>query len=177
MITSFSLPDKLLAFTRCNLKIDRYVRIMLPMRKKVLPKKSLSQKLSQSKRSNLWLLSRLDYLWTTFFSDVEQSNPVFISFGRYSRLRLGSIRLEKTTNKSYITLSGMFKDESIPQEVIDHTIAHELCHYAHGFSSPKPRLHKYPHYGGIINKELRSRGLENLIKSYALWLKTYRRTL
>ncbi len=157
---------------------------MLPMRKKVLPKKPLSQKLSQSKRNNSWLLNRLDYLWTTYFSDVEQSNPVFISFGRYSKLRLGSIRLEKTTNerssppgKTYITISGMFKDESIPQEVIDHTIAHELCHYAHGFSSPKPKLHKYPHYGGIINKELRSRGLENLIKSYSLWLKSYRRTL
>ncbi len=141
-------------------------------------KKTLSQRISQSKRDNAWLLARLDYIWSTYFADVDQINPVFISFGRYSKLRLGSVRLEKTTNKTYITISGMFKDETIiPQDVIDHTIAHELCHYAHGFSSPKPRLHKYPHYGGIINKELRARGLEYLIKSYAAWLKVYKQTL
>ena len=71
----------------------------------------------------------------------------------------------------------MFKDEKIPVEVVDHTIAHELCHYAHGFSSPKTRLHKYPHHGGIIKKELEARNLHQLVKAYRLWLKQYRETL
>lgn len=130
-----------------------------------------------SQRDENWLLSRLDHLWTNFFPDVPQTNPVFISFGRYSKFRLGSVRLDRKTKKTYITLTGMFRDERIPVEVIDQTIAHELCHYAHGFSSPRPRLHKYPHYGGIINSELRRRGLENLIKAYAKWLREYRGSL
>src|SRR3989338_8156288 len=139
--------------------------------------KSASEIISLSKRDDNWLLSRLDYLWTNFFSDVAQINPVSIGFGRYSKLRLGSVRLDRTTKKTFITLTGMFKDERIPVEVVDQTIAHELCHYAHGFSSPKPRLHKYPHEGGIIKKELKRRGLEYLIKAYGKWLREYRKTL
>lgn len=101
-----------------------------------------SKAISDSKRDDAWLLSRLNYLWESHFDNVDQVNPVFIRFGRYSKFRLGSIRMERTTKKSYITITGMFKDPSIPIEVVDHTIGHELCHYAHGFSSPKPRQHK-----------------------------------
>ena len=136
-----------------------------------------SIRISQSKRDDAWLLSRLDFLWSNFFDNVKQVNPVFIHFGRYSRFRLGSIRLERTSKHSFITITGMFKDESIPVEVVDHTIAHELCHYAHGFSSPNPRLHKYPHHGGVIKKELENRGLQYLVKAYVLWLKSYRKSL
>lgn len=85
--------------------------------------------------------------------------------------------MERATKKTYITITAMFKDEKIPVEVVDHTIAHELCHYAHGFSSPKPRLHKYPHHGGIIKKELKSRGMGQMIKAYTLWFKEYRQSL
>ncbi len=136
-----------------------------------------SIRISTSSRDDKWLISRLDYLWSNFFNNVLQVNPVFIKFGRYSKYRLGSIRLERTTKKSYITITSMFKDEQVPVEVVDHTIAHELCHYAHGFSSPRPRLHKYPHHGGIIKKELESRGLANLNKAYRQWLKGYRKSL
>lgn len=129
------------------------------------------------KRDNQWLLCRLDRLWSDHFTDVKQTNPVFIKFGRYSKLRLGSIRLDKTTKKSFITLSALFKDETVPVEVVDHTIAHELCHYTHGFSSFLPRLHKYPHTGGIVAKEMKRRSLGGLIKAYALWIKEYRKTL
>lgn len=141
----------------------------------MLAKAAINQRVLSSKRDDTWLLSRLDYLWTNFFADVSQINPVFINFGRLSKLRLGSVRLDRATKKTYITITGLFKDENVPVEVVDQTIAHELCHYAHGFSSPKPRLHKYPHYGGVINKELRGRGLEYLIKAYAKWLKEYRK--
>lgn len=140
-------------------------------------KDTISKKISTSYRDDAWLLSRLDYLWQSYFPDVDQINPVFIKFGRYSRFRLGSIRLDYTSKKSFITITGMFKDPTIPVEVVDHTIAHEMCHYAHGFSSPRPRLHKYPHHGGVIKKELESRNLHKLVKAYAKWLREYRKTL
>lgn len=129
------------------------------------------------KRTDIWLLSRLDYLWSNFFQDINQVNPVFIKFGRYSRMRLGSIRFDRQTKKSFIIITAMFKDPKIPVEVIDHTIAHELCHYTHGFSSPKPRLHKYPHHGGVIKKELAARNLQHLSNAYNSWLKQYRKSL
>lgn len=129
------------------------------------------------KRDNAWLVSRLDYLWRNFFGDVKQENPVKIRFGRYSKYRLGSIRYSNSSKVSLITITGMFKKGSIPVEVVDQTIAHEMCHYAHGFSSPKTRLHKYPHHGGVINKELRSRNLDCLIKAYSKWVREYKKTL
>ncbi|MFA5932459.1 MAG: hypothetical protein WCV81_05390 [Microgenomates group bacterium] len=125
-------------------------------------------------RDDKWLLSRLDFLWSEHFADVPQINPVFIQFGRFSRLRLGSIKMEPASKKTYITITGMFKDLTIPQVVVDHTIAHELCHYVHGFSSPHRRLHKFPHEGGIIKKEMESRGLIHLFEGYREWIKTYR---
>jgi len=128
-------------------------------------------------RDDTWLLSRLDHLWSNYFSDVVQINPVYIRFGRYSRYRLGSIKLGRHSKDSFITISGMFKDPSVPVEVIDHTIAHELCHYTHGFSSPRTRAHKYPHHGGVVKKELTDRKLEHLVKAYNLWLKDYRKQL
>lgn len=65
----------------------------------------------------------------------------------------------------------------IPTEVVDHTLAHELVHYAHGFSSRRTRLHKYPHAGGVVQKEMEKRGMGNLIKSYKEWIKRYRKQL
>lgn len=134
-------------------------------------------RISDSKRDDIWLLSRLDFLWSNFFADVDQINPLFIRFGRYSKYRLGSIKLERHSKNSYITITSFFKDPKVPVEVVDHTIAHELCHYTHGFSSPKPRLHKYPHHGGVIKRELEERNLQHLVKAYELWLKSYRKTL
>ena len=128
-------------------------------------------------RDNVWLLSRLDYVWSKHFTDVDQTNPLFIRFGRYSKYRLGSIRLNKHTKNSFIVITNMFQDQSIPQEVIDHTIAHELVHYAHGFSSIRPRLHKYPHAGGVVKKEMEERGMGYLYKAYKNWVKEYRKRI
>ncbi len=125
-------------------------------------------------RDDIWLLSRLDHLWSNYFADVSQVNKVFISFGRYSRLRLGSIRLDPRTGHTHIIITSMFKDPGIPQEVIDHTIAHELSHYAHGFSSPLERAHKHPHKGGVVQKEMEERQLGHLYQAYKQWLKSYR---
>ncbi len=153
-------------------------------------------------RDDTWLLSRLDHLWNNYFSDVPQINPVFIKFGRQARLRFGSIRLEGSCRstapldilarglaagaqwgapsratppqKTIITITGMFKDSKIPQEVVDHTIAHELVHYVHGFSSPHKRLHRFPHEGGVVKGELENRGLIHLFRAYKEWIKSYK---
>jgi hypothetical protein len=76
-----------------------------------------------------------------------------------------------------ITINGRFRDEKYPTEMIDHTIAHELVHYAHGFPSPGPRLHRYPHRGGVIDKELEDRNLHHLVMFYNMWVKEYIKTL
>ena len=128
-------------------------------------------------RDDTWLLSRLDFVWSKFFEDVSQDNPIFVKFGRYSKYRLGSIRFDRKTGKSYITITSMFKDSSIPSEVIDHTLAHELAHYTHGFSSKKVKMHKYPHAGGVVKREMTLRGMGYLVKAYKAWVKTYRSIL
>lgn len=71
----------------------------------------------------------------------------------------------------------MFKDADIPQEVVDHTIGHELVHYSHGFSSTQPRLHKYPHAGGVVRLEMKERGMEYLHLAFKEWVKKYRQQL
>ena len=71
----------------------------------------------------------------------------------------------------------MFKDEKIPTAVVDHTLAHELVHYAHGFSSKKTRLHKYPHAGGVVQREMEERGVGHLNKAYKAWVSGYRQKL
>ncbi len=127
------------------------------------------------KRDDIWLLSRLDFIWSEYFSDIPQSNKVFIKFGRNAKFRLGSIRLNKQTKASYITITAMFKDQKIPASVVDHTIGHELVHYTHGFSSNQPRLHRYPHAGGVVRLEMRKRGMEHLYDAYKFWIKEYRK--
>lgn len=128
-------------------------------------------------RENNWLLSRLDFIWSKYFADIPQTNKVFIRFGRFAKYRLGSIKLERKSKNTYITITAMFKNPSVPQQVVDHTIGHELVHYAHGFSSTNHRLHKYPHAGGVVKKEMIDRGMGYLYKAYKEWIKDYRQTL
>lgn len=126
-------------------------------------------------RDNIWLLSRLDFIWSKYFPDVKQTNRVYIRFGRNAKYRLGSIRLDKETNSSIITITSMFKNPKIPAKVIDHTIGHELVHFAHGFSSTQPRLHRYPHAGGVVKKEMCERGMGYLHQAYKDWVRQYRK--
>ncbi len=108
---------------------------------------------------------------------------MIIRFGQHARTRLGSIRQSRNSqyslgpgpqvlNPSIITITGYFTDEIVPEYVIDLVIAHELCHYAHGFCSPHPQLYKNPHEGKIIDKELYGRGFGENIKKQKAWLKT-----
>ncbi len=126
-------------------------------------------------RDNAWLEQKLEKIWREHFGDVEQSNDVEIKFGAKARRRLGSIRQINPRDKNSATkilITGYFRDDRVPESIIDATIAHELCHYAHGFCSPLPKFSKYPHQGGLVDKELRSRGFADALKSQKAWLKT-----
>jgi hypothetical protein len=126
-----------------------------------------------TKRDNEWLLARLESIWDSYFGNIPQVNEVYIGFGRRSKYRFGSIRLRLSDNSTHIKINGLFKDPRIPAEIVDHTIAHELVHYSHGFSSLLPRMHQHPHRGGIIDKELNARNLGHLVRFYNSWVKEY----
>jgi len=124
-------------------------------------------------RDNQWLAKRLEWLWRTYFADVPVSNEVIVRFGRSARTRLGSIKFgkRKINPRSYITLTGLFRDEQVPDYVVDAVLAHELTHYAHGFHSPHSRLYRHPHAQGVVTKELTARGLGAIVREQKRWLK------
>jgi hypothetical protein len=120
-------------------------------------------------RNNEWLQNRLRSLWMKYFSDIRLINQIVISFGVKAKRRLGSIRKDSLGN-SVITITGYFKNPEVPDYVIDETIIHELIHYTHGFSSDLKKLHKHPHRGGVIKKEMIERGAENIYEATRKWL-------
>ncbi len=139
-------------------------------------------------RDNKWLAEKMYYLWENYFADVARKNIVLIKFGKRSKRQLGSIRWGKTKSKKFIkfvtkqnyvddkrvsviTITSFFKDMEIPEEVVLATIAHEMCHYAHGFNSPLKQIYNHPHKGGVIRKEMAKRGLEDIYKFSKKWLK------
>lgn len=134
-------------------------------------------------RDNEWLESKLEWLIRRYFRDLEISNQLIIKFGRKAKRRLGSIKKISRSKgiisfhrnifdePSIITITGYFKDPRIPEYVVMSTIAHELAHYAHGFSSPLAQKFQHPHRGGIVHKELQSRGLCEMEKRAEKWLR------
>ena len=121
-------------------------------------------------RDNLWLSGRLEELWKVFFSDVVRLNEVKVRFLGKWKNKFGHIKRLKDKS-SEIVINGLFKDEKIPDYIVDLTIAHEIVHYMHGFNSPHKRQFKYPHQGGIVNKELKRRGFGVPLKIEKRFLK------
>jgi hypothetical protein len=132
-------------------------------------------------------------LWENNFVDVPRKNFVLIKFGRNASRQLGSIKwahrnariksairnkeisesIESQDDKrvTIITITRKFQNPIIPEYVVDATIAHELVHYAHGFSSPLAQAYRHPHKGGLIRKELEARNLGDLHKKAKRWLR------
>lgn len=139
-------------------------------------------------RTDEWLEEQLYEIWENHFADMPRTNKVIITFGKHAKRQLGCIKhLQAAPTKklakmsdvygpadhnsiSLITITSYFKDESIPDIVVKSTIAHELCHYAHGFSSPLPRLYNHPHKHGVVRKELKKRGLDDQYKISQRWI-------
>ena len=113
-------------------------------------------------RNQEWLDNRLSRIWQLFFTEVERKNKIIIKFKGKWKNKFGHIKLlrDKSTE---IAINSLFKHEEVPEYMLDLTIAHELVHYMHGFQSPHPRLFKYPHQGGIVNKELKKRGFRDAL--------------
>ncbi|MFA7627791.1 MAG: hypothetical protein WCY37_00010 [Candidatus Dojkabacteria bacterium] len=142
-------------------------------------------------RNEKFLENLLYDLWDNYFCDVPRRNLVVIKYGKYSRRQLGSIKLatEGTRIKgllrrmeedyevqddktiTVITITKHFQNEAVPEFVVRATIAHELCHYTHGFSSPLQKRFRNPHQGNIIDKELANRGLLEEQRRADIWLK------
>ncbi len=139
-------------------------------------------------RDEKWLEEKLQFLLKKYFASVKLSDPIEIKWGREAKFRFGSIRLLKPKGiklltkrtkpqKSIITITSMFRSPRIPAKIVEYTIAHELTHYAHGFSSSNKRLFRHPHHGGVVNAELTERGARDLIVEFKKWLKAYRKMI
>lgn len=122
-------------------------------------------------RTNEWLEGQLKKFLDGPFADVEIVNKLMVQFGRKAKRRFGSIKMPRDKKISRIVINGLFRDEKIPVRIINATIAHELCHYMHGFSSPLKQKYRHPHQGGVIAKELKKRGLHSLYKFEKTWTK------
>jgi len=117
-----------------------------------------------------WLRNRLESIWTEHFPDINKSNKVLIVFKGRWKNKFGHIQQTPSKN-TWIAVNSLFQDERVPEYIVNLTIAHEITHYAHGFQSPLDKKYKYPHKGGIVEKELKKRGFgEDLIKE-KLWFK------
>lgn len=130
-------------------------------------------------RDNKWLAEQLHALHATYFSDVPIENTILVRFGRTSRTRFGSIVARPTTGYrqpvTYISINSLFKDETVPEYVIIGTLLHEFVHYVHGFHSPIKQQYRYPHQGGIVNREIRERGAGAILDQQTKWIKAHYR--
>lgn len=142
-------------------------------------------------RNSEYLENLLYEIWEDHFCDIPRKNFVIIKYGKYSKRQLGSIKLANKHTKikgilnekkedyniqddksiTVITVTRYFQNDVVPEFVVRSTIAHELCHYAHGFSSPLQKRFQKPHQGSIIKKELQERGLLEEQKKTDKWLK------
>lgn len=105
------------------------------------------------------------------FPDLVAANEVVIRYGQRARTRLGSIRMSRDGTVSTILINRLFQLEVVPLEVVDATIAHELTHYLHGFSSPLEQKFSTPHAGGVVTRELEQRGFGSAVELQKKWLK------
>lgn len=127
---------------------------------------------ADSYRDQEWLENLLSDIWFRYFSDVEQTNEVYIRYGRKAKRRLGSISIDsKDKLSTIITINPLYQDMDVPEYVVVATIVHEMTHYAHGFNSPHDQKQRHPHSGGVIRREFAERGLEDLYHKQKKWLK------
>jgi len=140
-------------------------------------------------RDNVWLTNRLLMIWQNHFVDIVDGNEIEVCFGRACKTRLGSIAIREKTKRnrriergrlknlradevvSIITLNSRLQNPEIPEEIVDGVLAHEFVHFVHGFNSIRKKRYRLPHYGGIINEELKKRGLGGILKFQKKWLK------
>ena len=119
-------------------------------------------------RTQLWLEEKFNEIWNNHFPDIEKKS-IIIKFKGKWKTKFGHIKKKK--NFTEVAINSLFQDEFIPEFIITTTIAHEICHYAHGFFSHLPKQYKYPHKHGVVRKELIGRGLKQELKQERKWIK------
>lgn len=120
-------------------------------------------------RDDIWLQERFNQIWELFFADVEKKD-VYVRWKGSWKNKFGHIT--RRNNKSEIAINKLFRNYSVPEDVIKLTIAHEIVHYYHGFHSHLPRQFKHPHKGNIVNKELKKRGFDYMLQKEKEWQKS-----
>jgi hypothetical protein len=116
------------------------------------------------------LTAYLNHIWKEHFMDIPRVNTVHIGYCFPWKSRLGLIRLSLDQTTTFIGINSLLQLPQVPSYVLITTIAHELAHYAHGFGSPLPRRHKYPHANGIVERELESRELGKYLSHCNKWI-------
>lgn len=124
-------------------------------------------------RDDEWLENRFNSIWSLLFSDVERKNNVIVKFKDKWRNKFGHIKRLKNKDTE-IGVNSLFKNEIVPEYIIDITLSHELIHYMHGFNSPHERKYQYPHQGGIVRRELLKRGFGHSLRLERKFVKKWR---
>jgi hypothetical protein len=122
-------------------------------------------------RDNAWLAGRMQTIWDTYYPDGRKGYPIDVHFGPRARYRYGSIY--SVGKQCHILINRLFANPSVPVYVIDATLAHELAHYIHGYGSGLSKLYNHPHRGGVVDKEMQSRGCWFLEERAAEWRKNH----
>lgn len=116
------------------------------------------------------LTAYLNRIWWKHFTDIPRANTVQIGYCFPWKSRLGLIRLSLDQSTTFIGINSLLQLPQVPEYVLITTIAHELVHYAHGFGSPLPRKHKYPHANEVVERELESRELGECLYCSNRWI-------
>lgn len=116
------------------------------------------------------LTAYLNRIWRKHFIDVPRINTVHIGYCFPWKSRLGLIRLSLDSTITFIGVNSLLQLPQVPDYVLITTIAHELAHYAHGFGSPLPRQHKYPHANRVVERELENRELGEYLHRCNKWI-------
>lgn len=119
------------------------------------------------------LSSCLNWVWGQYFSDITRCNEVAIDYRYPWKNRLGLIRLSSDSMHTCIEINTLLQILAVPDVVLLITIAHELCHYAHGFGSPLPRKYAFPHAHQVVEKELKQRNLGASLTACEAWIDHY----
>ena len=134
-------------------------------------KDKYSKNNSDEERDDAWLNSRMNNIWVRYFKDVERENIVLARFKGKWRNKFGHIKRLKDKSTE-IAVNRLFRNKTIPEFMVDLTLAHEIVHYSHGFHSPLEKKYKHPHKGGIVTKDLKKRGFKEMIKVERDFIKT-----
>lgn len=118
----------------------------------------------------------MDVIWQKLMPEVERKNNVVILFKGKWKNKFAHIKL-LGDGSTEIAINSLFRFPDVPDFILDTTIAHELVHYMHGFQSPHLQQFKYPHMGGIVEKEMKKRGFGFLLSLEKDWVKDHWRKL